>query len=202
MAPTDAIETFWKRNSKKKIKIVISTREKRQKRKQQKNSRRNRNPGACGWAGRGARTTPFNTPEPEKEISTLKSMGKKKKTKKGKKEKRNEGGKKSKWKADHLHVPLGCVGTKRRKTTCCQSCRASRSSGNLLVKINDKASPTRDFSHIHYRLTKETNDVNEYQDIYHFNCKGHVLDRVFNHQVKQMFLLIKTHYWGDILSCF
>ena len=86
MAPTDAIETFWKRNSKKKIKIVISTREKRQKRKQQKNSRRNRNPGACGWAGRGARTTPFNTPEPEKENSTLKSMGKKK-NKKGKERK-------------------------------------------------------------------------------------------------------------------
>ena len=86
MAPTDAIETFWKRNSKKKIKIVISTREKRQKRKQQKNSRRNRNPGACGWAGRGARTTPFNTPEPEKINFDIKIYGQKK----GKKERKDK----------------------------------------------------------------------------------------------------------------
>jgi hypothetical protein len=84
------LKHFGKGIQKTKIKIVISTREKkRQKRKQQKNSRRNRNPGACGWAGRGARTTPFNTPEPEKRNFDIKIYGQKK----GKKEKKNEGGK-------------------------------------------------------------------------------------------------------------
>jgi hypothetical protein len=83
------LKHFGKGIQKKKIKIVISTREKKDRKE---NNKRTRDGIETPERAAGPEEAPgrrLSTP-PKKEISTLKSMGKKKERKK---EKKNEGGK-------------------------------------------------------------------------------------------------------------